>query len=900
MRWRRRTADDFDDEIRSHIEHETDRLVASGLTRGRARAEARRRFGSENAVREWFMESQGPVRFENVVKDMVLAGRSLRRQPGFALAAVLTLALGLGLSAGVFNVLYGLAMRPLPLPEADRLVTVHQEFPAFRMWPFRGWLGDAQIGTGEFRRRVNGWPDMASYPEYLAYRDGAGLLEDLAAFATVSVTLESDAPVAVQGLVVSCNYFSVLGVMMAVGRGFAPAECERPGEPAAVVMSHGLWLRRYGGDADVVGSELRLNGAMFTIIGVAEQGFGGTELYARDLWFPITMQRYFGGSRLAEENTSWLNLVGRLRSDVRVGRLEAELNGVASRLDAAVAGRVTRIHVYRATRALEPATPLNTGWAGTGVMLVAGFVLLLVCLNIMNLLLARAPARQQAVRIRLSLGASRRRIVSQLLVESILIALIGGVAGIALAYWMAPVALAALPIEGLQLDLSPDLRVFAFGLLISLIAAAAFGLVPALEATRIDLAAALRGGPSGARPRRGSRLRRTVVAVQLAGSLSLLVLAALFLRGIARAQVADPGYTIRNIHAFRPELQQQRYNVARSAAFHEEFRARVRALPGVEAVALAAFLPLGPRSTGRFRHASESETEAATATLVDHNVVSSGYFETVGASIVRGRGFEPADERATSPMPAVIGEAMARRFWSLDEPLGSQFRAGGQVYEVVGIARDAHNLSLAEPDQAFFYSAAPISPLAMAGEPDEKMPYYEFALIVRAAPGASIGQVVMGVARGIDPDVLVTTRSFEGIFAAEIEPARFVAIFAGVFGVLAMLLALVGVYGAVAHTVSQRTREIGVRIALGAERRDILAMILRQGTSTLLAGISTGVLLAVGGSIAARGMLFGLPPLDPVAFTGAVFVVTAAALAAMLRPARRAAGIDPMRTLRHE
>ncbi len=890
---------DFEEEIRSHIAHEADRLEGEGLPRREALAEARRRFGDERAVEARFLEGRRAPRLEAMVRDLVHAVRGLSRQPWFAAAAVFTLAVGVGLNAAIFNVLYGLGSRNLPLPGGDRLVTIHQEFPEFGMFQSSAWMGDAQIGLGTYQRSVSGSLDMSSLPEYRALRSESRSLESLAAFAPVELTVARDGPVAASGLLVSCDYFGVLGVGMRLGRAFAADECERAGEPPVVILSASFWRRQFGADEGVVGREIRVNNEPFTVIGVAEPGFAGTELYERDLWLPLTTQPRFGPSRLAAEDRSWLSLIGRLRPGATPGSAEAELNVIVSRWDATTPGRETKLHVYRASRMSQPGKRHELGTTGTATLLLTLFVLLMVCLNLMNLLLARAPARQQQVRIRLALGASRRRIVSSLLAESVLLALLGGAAGLALAYWLSPVAIRAIGGSGVQLDLSPDVRVLGFGLLIALGASITFGVLPALEATRVDLAAGMRGGTEGPRPKRGARLRHGIVAVQLAGSVALLLMAALLVRAIVRAGALDPGFAVRNVYAFRPELRLQGYGGTTGRAFDREFRDRVTALPGVEATALVAFLPLGARSTGRFHHGTPPAEPTPGTGIVDNNVVSSGYLEVVGVPVLRGRTLEETDERADGPVAAVISQSMAEGFWPGEDPLGQIFSAASRVYRVVGVARDAENLSLGETDRAYFYAAAQVNAAAPASSPDTTRPP-DYALIVRASPGSNVTESVLGVARAMDPGVLVSVDSFEALYDEEIRPARIMALFAGIFGLLATVLAVVGVYGAIACTVSLRTREIGVRVALGAAHGDIVRLVVRQALAALAVGVTGGMLLAGAGSFLARGLLFGLPPFDPLAFGGTVLIMMVVAVAAMARPARRAARTDPMLTLRHE
>lgn len=894
-RFRRRSEQDLEEEIRSHLGHEADRLVAEGLPREEAELAARRRFGSVNAVREEFRATQPAPLWENLWKDLTLALRSIRREPWFAASAVATLALGIGLNTAIFTVLYGFTMRPLPLPAAEQLVTVHQLFADM---PVGSGLGDATIGgIGGRPRYIHGSTDMVSYPEYRAYRDGTTALSGLAAFASIGLTLEGETPAPAAGLLVSCGYFRVVGVGMEAGRGFVEDECARGGGAPVVVLSHGLWQRRFGGDPSIVGRSITLNRTVFTVIGVAARGFGGTQLHAPDVYLPVTMQPVLGSDRLANEDLSWLNLVGRLRVGATVERAERELTATGLRRDAAYQGRGTRVLVHRAALMSGPVGREHGLVGGLVAMAVAVLIVLIACLNLMNLLLSRAPARQRSVRIRLSLGASRRRIVTQLLVESGVLAALGGATGLLLAYWAPPLLLAAWDAGATQLLLTPDLRVFAYATLVSLCAALLFGLAPALETTRVDLATALRGdgaaGGAGRSPR-AARLRHAVVGAQVGGSLLLLVVAALFIRGVRQARATDPGYHVQDVLGFRPNLEQQGYDAARAAAYYRELRARAAALPGVASASLASWLPLGPRGTGRFARDGAEEDG-----LVDYTTVSGGYFETLGIAIARGRAFAEDEPFAADARPAVIGQAMARRYWPSSDPLGQGFSiAGTQRYVVVGIARDTRHFSIQPSAEPLFYRAARLDPLPPAPGDTAVARPPGLTLVVRTTGGESTTSALLRAARGIDPDVLITVESLAERFDAELRPARLTALFAGLLGLLATALAMVGVYGAIAYAVTQRRHEIGVRFALGAARRDIIRLILRQGAAPLLAGIVTGMLLAAGVARVVRSQIFGISALDPVAFLGVTMALVGVALLAMVQPARRAAGIDPASTLR--
>jgi predicted permease len=900
--WRRRRSElDFAEEIESHIDHEADRLMREGMSAAEARATARRSFGSVARARERYRGAKRRQWLERGAEDLRYAFRTLRREPAFAAAGVLTLALGIGFNTAVFTTLYALVLRPLPLPDADRLVTLHHRF------------------EGRYGRAVNGMPSMASYPEYQEYRERARTLEGLAAYARIGVTLGGEQPLAAAGMLASCDYFDVLRTRMTLGRGFAGDECDRRADGVAV-LSHGFWVRQFASDSSILGRTLTVNRQVVTVIGVVERGFGGTELQAPELWMPVTMRpRLSSGGEslrgtmldarigevavardqpvddLSDPNQSWLSLVGRLRPGATPADARAELTAVARQADLAYPGRITSVDVYSASRLNHPETR-SLGGLGVGLatLAITGTIVLMACLNVMNLLLARAPVRQRTIRIRLALGAHRRRVIAQLMTESAVLGILGGAAGLALAAWLPRLVLPRLPLHGLQLDLSPDLRVFGYALAVSLTAAVVFGLAPALETTRIDLASAMRGDRVGGRGLRGSRLRQAIVAMQLSGSLALLVLCSLFVRAVLHAQSSDPGFFIERVYGLRPSLREQGYDATRAADFYRQLEQRAAVLPGVESVALAQWLPLSARSVAPL--VREGETEVGSSRLhVSYMAVAASYFPALGIPILRGRAFSQDDARPSNPVPVVVSAAMAARVWPGDDALRKRFRTGSRDLEVVGIARDARTLSLSDPRPLFFYA-----PLQLGfADPDDGGPV-DVTLIVRSTDRASIDPALTRIVTEIDPAVVTTLESLEQRVTDQIAPTRLAALFAGVLGLLAATLAAVGVYSAMSYSASQRTREIGVRLALGATPRAVTWMVLRDGASPVLLGLAAGIVLAAAAAQLARGQLFGLSTLDPIAFLSAAALLSVTALVAMYRPARRAAGLDPAATLRSE
>ncbi|HEV8357356.1 MAG TPA: ADOP family duplicated permease [Gemmatimonadales bacterium] len=866
MFFRRRSQRDFEAEVRSHLELEADRLAGQGLSPEEARHAARRAFGNVTHATERFYESRRVRWLDALGRDLRYALRTLRRSPAFALTAVLTLAFGLGVNTAIFTLIYGIALRPLPVGHPERVVTLFQEM------------------RGKVSRAVFGTPTMISYPEYRDYRDAARTLSGLAAYGEIGVSAAGQEALGVHGQLATCNYFQVLEVPMALGRPFTPEECERPGASPVVVVSDGFWRRRLGSDPAVLGKPLTLNSRVYTIVGVAPRGFGGTELRAAEFWAPVTMQgQLWELDWLANRESSWLTAIGRLAPGVAAARARAELELVARRADASNPGRTTTVVLNRGTLTNNPEMRRLGRVVAVAALTLVGLVVLMACANVMNLLLARAAARRREVGIRLSLGAGRRRLVAQFMTESALLALLGGAAGLLLARWLPPLLLRALPGQQLTVNLAPDLGIFLYAFLLAGLAALGFGLLPAMQESRLDLVAVLKGDAAGGGRSRVSRLRNGVVALEVAGCLLLLIVGGLLTRGVVRARSIDPGFETRNLLVVETELRQAGYDEPRTAAFMRELADRLAALPGVETVAATGSLPLTGRRTTGIRSEGQDVT-------VLWNVVSGSYFRTMGIPLLRGRTFRADEPRAGAPIPAVITPAFARRFFGERDPLGRQFLSSTDSirYEVVGVAADVRSSSLAELDGPFFYEAA------NAARPEGRL-----LLRTTGDPGALRAAAAQAV-RSLDRNVLALVEPMEERLALWRKPVEVGAMLASLLGLLAALVAVVGVYGVVSYAVSQRTREIGVRVALGAGRGDILRLVFRQGLVPVAAGAVIGMALAAGAGQVIRGALYGVSGLDPLAFLGMLGLLLLAASLATLLPARRAIRVDPAVTLRSD
>jgi predicted permease len=869
--WRRRSQKDFEAEVQAHLALEADERIARGADAADARDEARRAFGNVTRATERYYESRRPAAFATAVRNLRYALRTLRRNPGFTIAAIGTLAFGVGVNTSVFAFLYTLSARPLPVRDADQLVSVFRDY------------------RGRFTRETRGSVFSLSYPEYADYRDRNRTLAGLSVYTAERFALDLGEPISVEGQLVSCDYLQTLSVRMARGRGFARDECTHPGSGPVVVLSHGFWQRQFGGDSSIVGRTVSLNRTPMTIIGIAEPEFDGIALRAASLWTPITMHTALthGRDSILVRESSWLTMVARLKPGVTAADAQVDLAIIASRREGA---EVKKPVVYVNAASYTSAPTLSRSRMTTLVTIGAAamLVLLMACANVMNLLLARAAARRREIAIRLSLGASRRQLVAQLMTESATLAFLGGALSVPLAYVLPSLMFAATQGPGQRADFSPNVIVFAYALVASALAMLVFGLAPALQGTRFRLTSAMRSEGAGAGLRAAaSRTRSAVVAVQVAGSALFLVLAGLLVRSITHAQRLDPGFSVEPIVALSLDLARAGYDGPRAEALFDRLRERVGGLRGVESVALARDLPL---AVGYGNSIVIDAPDAIGEPPNGHalmNSVSAEYFPTMGIPIVQGRAPTPTESRVTSEIPVVVSEAMSRRYWPTTGAVGKRFHIGDTRWIVTGVARDVRNISLDQVDRIFVYEPA---------NPDDLV---RMQLIVRAASSPTpLIPLISEIVRQADPTVIHTVAPYRATLDRVIRPAITLAWLSASMGALAALLAIIGVYGVVNFSVSQRAREFGVRIALGASSREIFGLVMRQGIVLIVIGLVIGTLMAISGSQLIRNMLFGIDLLDPIAYGTMAALLVAAGLMAMLGPARRATKVDPATTLR--
>ncbi len=832
----------------------------------------------------------------DVGQDLRYAARMLLKQPGFTLAAVLTLALGIGANTAVYSLVDATLFQRLPVKDSERLAYV-----------FRGTSG------------------VFSYPQYATLRDHAPSLEGLAAWGGITASLHAgDAAELVPGLIVTGNFFDVLGLSAARGRLLSAADDVTPGAHPVAVIGYDYWQTRFGGRLDVIGRDVRLNGHVFTIVGVAPAGFRGPQLGSTTrLYVPMMMQaimrppraRYSGDQDpdlLRNVSNSWLFGIARLKAGATADRLRTELEPVLvdfyrtqMTLPSGVkAPRVTVLPVD--DRNAGPRPQLRVVATILGCVVAA--ILLIACANIASLLLSRAAGRRRELALRLALGASRGRLLQQLLTESLLLSLLGGVAGVALA-WFLLQAFAAVPLPAgappLLDDVAIDRGVLLFALGLSTLTGVACGLLPALAASRPLMVPALKttgsaGGDSGRR----FDIKKAFVVAEVALSLLLLIAAGLFVRSLRMAEAIDPGVDVDRLVSAPLGINLLRYTRAQGQLFYQQIVERAEHLPGVESATVARVALLGGssrvssihvegRAASHGRDASEGgRAVAGTTTLVNANVVGPRFFETVGIPLLTGRRFDSGDTPATAS--AVILNATAARIqFGSASPIGHRISLDGPDgpwRDVVGVVRDSKYGSLTEQD-------VPVAYLPLAQNHESGMTLY-----VRASvPPASLAAALRREIQKLEPSLPVPEiRTMSESIATSLFMARLGASLLSGFGVLALLLAVVGVYGVLSFSVARRTREMGIRLALGAASRQVFLLVVRDGMSL----VGLGTLIGVGGGLVAawalRALLYGISPTDLPAFGGAIATLCGVGLLACVVPARRAIRVNPVATLRQE
>ncbi|MFN2455442.1 MAG: ABC transporter permease [Pyrinomonadaceae bacterium] len=818
-------------------------------------------------------------------QDLRYAVRMMRKSPGFTAVAVLSLALGIGANTAIFSLVNAALLRPLPIAQPKQIVALY---------------------TSDASGAYNG---NLSYSDYADFRDKNESLSGLAAYMRGTLNLNDNGRLeAINGEIVSGNYFDVLGVSAARGRTFLPEEDATPGTHPVAVISSGLWRRRFGSDSGAVGKTVVLSGQSFTVIGIAPESFTGLARgLMTDIWIPAMMspQVIHGANLLTDRNTRLFGAVGRLKPDATLAEARANFDVIARRMQQAypdewsyvddnrrVAREITLLPESKA-RILPQIRGAVTGFLSL-LMIVAGLVLIIACTNLASLLLARAAGRRKEVAIRFALGASRARIIRQMMTESLLLSLTGGVCGLLVALWCVDLLMAfkpSLPVA-LTLDLSLDYRVLGFTMIGSVLTGVLFGVAPALRASSPNAAPALKF-ESGAffSSYRKSRLRNLLVIAQIALSLMLLVGAGLFVRSLLNANAINTGFKTDNLLLTDFNVGRYGYDEAKGQAFYEQLMERVNALPGVASVSLMYDPVL---MIDGFRRKIEVEGYASQPgenLVVNQNFVGPDYLRTMGIPLVRGRDFTERDRAGASGV-IIINETMARRFFPGTDALGKRIRADieGAPLEIVGIAKDSKYRTLGEAPLPFCFL-----PLLQNYQP-------RATLLVRtvAEPSSMIGGV-RNEALAIDKSLPApNSKTMIEHLSFALFPARIGAFVLGSLGFIALALAAIGIFGVVSYSVAQRTHEIGIRLAIGASPRDILKLILRQGMMVVSVGLGVGVIGALIVTRALASLLYGVGATDLLTFVSLSLLLGFVSLLACYIPARRAMKVDPMVALRHE
>jgi putative ABC transport system permease protein len=873
---RHRLADELDEEMQLHLELRARANREQGLDADAAHAAARRRFGNPLVLREEGRDAWGFQSVERLAHDTRFAVRRLIKQRSVTLVAVATLALGVGANTAMFTLLNALLFRPAAASDPDRLV----------------WI----VARPNLTSRLQN----LSYADYLVYRERTDLFAGVAAFATIRVALGGAEPERVPAIIASGNYFDLLGIQPQRGRLFNASDDVAPDAHPVVVLGDALWRRRFGGDPAVVGRTITVNGRPFSVIGVAPSGFAGLELAEQELpqlWVPVTMADPAIPNRaglLTDPGEHWLQVVGRLNGGVALETAAAAVATISAQAPSQqIADRVARTAVVLPVAgALDPPNRAETMPVLLLLMLVPALVLIVASANVGNLLLASGLARRKELSLRRALGATRGRLVRQLLTESLLLSLGAAFVSIAVSVALTRIVgvLGRVPPVILAI-LQPDRRVFVATAVVALLSVCVFGLFPALSVTSDSLLPAIKDDSAsvgiGGRRR---RLRGAFVVSQVAVSVTLLITAGLFLQSLAKAVRADPGFVVRNVATLSYDLGLQGHSSEQRTAFNRLLLERVRGLPDVQSAALASTLPLGGIMWGTGVRTREMSEDAAVSTNFSN--VSEHYFAALGLPLVQGRDFDDRDTRS-SPKVVIVNETLARALWPAGNAIGQVLKLGEPAEpwrEVVGIARDAKYDKLTESPRAFAYvpaTQAPVPPMTlivrMRGEPLPATP-----ALVRAIHELDANLPLFRIA------------TLQQILGQSVDLQRALSALLSVFGFLALCLAGLGIYGVIAQGVTLRTREIGIRMSLGARASQVLRMVVGEGLRLTCVGVLFGQLVSAIASRVLSTFLFGLRATDAATFGAGALVLCGVAIAASYVPARRAARVDPLQALRHE
>jgi macrolide transport system ATP-binding/permease protein len=870
----RRLEEDLETELRSHLEMAAELNERMGMSAEEARRAALRNFGGVEQTKELYRDQRGLPMIESILQDLRFGLRMLRRSPGFSTLAILCLTLGIGANAAVFSWVEGILFRPYP-------AVSHQE----RLLALSG------TARGETGATALSWPD------FLDLQRSSTLLETVFVSKITGTTLSiGDRAERTTGSIVSANYFDAIGVRPILGRGFEAGEDTGQSAHPVTVISYQLWQERFKGDPQIIGKTQRLNGVVHTIVGVAPQGFYGTFVgWAMQFWVPASMEEIFeaGGYKLEDRGARWIEAYARLKPGVTRKQAQEETSAVARRLEADYPdtdrGHSMQLWPLWQTPFNNAATLLPT----LEIMLaVVFFVLLIACANVGNLLLVRSFARRHEMTVRLAIGASRGRLLKQLLTEGVILSAFGAVGGLLVAHWCRHALVLLFPARaGVSMHLPGEIdwRVLAVSAGVCLIATLVVGLVPALQSGKIDLAGALKSDSAGVVGSRGRAwVRSGLVVLQVSLSFILLVGAGLLLRSLEKIRTTSPGFSTHDVLFTAVDLMSAGYDVQRAQNFQDELMDRVKGLPGVESAAFARAMPLGYGSFSSSPIAVDGyQLPPDEQPTIDYNEVDPDYFITMGISLVSGREFTRADD-ARAALVAVVNEMMAAQYWRGKDPLGERVQVKGRWLRVVGVVKNSKYQSVRETPKPFFYVPrrqnfsigaglyvrTPVSPETMASA---------VAREVHALDGNLATYEMITLQEQVDRST---------------SPQLVAVTLVGVLGGLALVLAAVGLYGVMSYAVSQSARELGLRMALGADVSNVWRLVMSRGLALVAAGVLLGAAVALALTRLLGNLLYRVSPRDPLAFTAALAVMTVAALAACFLPAWRATRTDPARALR--
>jgi putative ABC transport system permease protein len=858
------------EEIRAHLDLLTEARIEQGLAPADARRAALVELGGVEQIKESVREVRHGRLLEDLAQDTRYALRSLRKYPGFTFVAVLTLALGIGANTAIFSVINAVLLRPLPYDNADNLVVLRET------------VSDRSIGG-------------ASYPNFVDWRNQNTVFENVAAVRqreSFNLTGAGESE-RLQGRLVSANFLSTLGVKPILGRDFV-ADDDRPGATPVVILSHAFWQRRFGGDETIVGRQLTLNRESFTVAGVtpAEFQYG----FDADVTVPIGLSAERFSPRGRDPG---IDTVARIKPGVPVEKANAELNTIAARLEQQYpetnAGRRVRLDSLRETIVGDIRPTLLT------LLGAVGLVLLIACANVANLLLARSTRRQKEIAIRTALGAGRRRILRQLFTESVLLAIAAGVTGLILAVVGTSLMSSYLP-EGIPRvrEISTDAPVLLFTLAASLFTGVLFGLAPALQTSNPALTDTLKEGERNSSPGH-NRTGKVLVVTEVALTLVLLIGAGLLVKSFWRLMQVDPGFNPQNLLAMQISVNAGTDEGPRVGNFLDQLQQRVRQLPGVQSVAVSNGLPFESANQPAFVIEGQAPPEPGKEPNGILYIIGTDYLETLQITLLRGRAFSAHDTPGTTPV-ALIDEVFARQYFPNEDPLGKRLRQAGsntELREIVGIVRHVEHQNLDGQSAARGEVYAAFNQIAV-----ERLPRFvrRVNLLVRTTVDPlTLTQPVRGQIAALDKDQAVfNVRTMEQALSRSVAARRFSMILLSVFALLALVLAAVGIYGVISYSVAQRTREVGIRMALGAQTTDVLKLIVRDGLKLVVIGVLVGLVGAFMLSRLLTTLLFGVTPTDALTYATVALGLVGVALAACYIPARRAAKVDPLVALRFE